>query len=693
MLGNKRTITLVGYYFGAIAFLTLLVFLVAFDNPLNTIVIRPHFDAENSGVVTVYVPKANGTYTERRMSSAKFPQGVCTPSLVISTYAIKHPLRFDPLMGKGRVLLVDVTFERFGITKKIEAKELASLLVKSVDVTWQLSDKGLEIISNSIDPQLYFQLSKVAFPVPPLSTILTTLAFFLVNLTLLLFLSRKWFLSPPRSTQFTLSVGPFVLALLSWLFQWPPFLAITSCTLLAVAIQHSFASLAFSTQKPKSVPLLSLNIEAFIIVSCFLFLIFIPIARTLYPKNDFIDLSKQVLVDFTENNQRNWQQSYINLTKGIENNLIQCFSFRTELIHLNANVKIFGFGYSASPKAILGKNGMFFEGYGEQRVERDVTAHFDNVTDYMGLIPYTNEELEVWRVTLEERYYWLKEKGIDYIFALAPSKAQVYQENLPSRILATKRILNRPSRYDQLVAYMKQHSPVPFVDLATPLRNVKLRLEEQNQLASTPLYYRTDFHWTYYGAYIAYRAIVDEVNRNYPQYQLVPVPLDDFSIKVRPDWVHAPFINLLGLDPLRHRNEAYLTFYPRSGTLLADITEFGTKGINDYTLPDPVYQTFDGNVVGTREISNNSGHNDTIFVIGDSFSEKFFGFFSAHAKRTINFRTVYSFYSEPFEKLRPKLVIQEVLNMYLLQPPPTNTLPVQKARERAMAQKQTSAGF
>ncbi len=687
MLQSRNTLFQVGYYFATIVLLTLLVFFAALDKPLNTIIIRPHLDAEDSDIFTIYLPKGNASYEEIRSSSSKFPKGESTPKLVITTFPTKQPLRFDPLLGKGRVVLLGLTIERFGVTKKLGAKDLAALLVNSADVKWELSAKGLEITSTKIDPQLYFQFQEFPIPLPPAIEILPFLLFFLILLGTLLWNGRRVLQFPPRSVRLTLAIGPLVLVLLCWAFQWPILLTMTACILLVATLQHIVAAIAAS--EPLRLSLSVVNLPGLMTTCCFLFLVIYPVSRTLYPDKRFIDACRELPADFPGKNLPEWHESSLKLIKGIENNLLQCFYPRTDLIHLNANIKLFVFGFSATPKAILGKNGMFFEGYGEQRVERDITANFDNVTDYMGLIPFTDKELDAWRICLEERYFWLKEKGIDYIFALAPSKAQVYTENLPAKILATKEALNLPTRYDQLIAHLKLHSSVPFVDLARALRQAKQRAEEQNTMAATPLYYRTDFHWSYYGAYIAYRAIIDEVNRKYRQYAITPTPIEDFTIKTRPDWVHAPFINLLGLDPMRHRNEPYLTFHPRPGTPLINVGEFAAKGINDYTLPEPVYENFGGNIVGTRELLNNAGKLDTIFVIGDSFSEKFLGFFAAHGKKTINFRTVYSFYPEPFEKHLPNLVIQEVLNMYLLQPPPTNTEQVQQARVRALRGKST----
>lgn len=73
-----------------------------------------------------------------------------------------------------------------------------------------------------------------------------------------------------------------------------------------------------------------------------------------------------------------------------------------------------------------------------------------------------------------------------------------------------------------------------------------------------------------------------------------------------------------------------------------------------------------------------------LLVLGDSFSEKYFAYFSGHAKEAINFRLVYNFPPEPFLTFKPDLVVQETLNMYLLQPPHANPKEVQAARARAL---------
>jgi hypothetical protein len=421
-----------------------------------------------------------------------------------------------------------------------------------------------------------------------------------------------------------------------------------------------------------------------LIFGCFLTLIFLPLLKIDYSEGKFLEgVRTSVRKAWNETDTENLHFRMKEVVKTFEKSFIRQFPFRTDLVNLNASIKIFVLGFSPTSKAILGKNGMFFEGYGKERVEADIVGSFDNITDYMGLTPFSEEELEAWRVCLDERYYWLKEHGSDYVFVLAPGKALIYPENLPARIQRMKAALNKPTRYDQLIAYLKKNSIVPVVDLRTPLLAAKQNTAKEATQESLPLYYRTDFHWNYYGAFIAYQAIVDEINNAYPKYQFNAAQLDDFNIDKKTDWAHYSFIFALGLNPVEHKNETYLTFFPKPESNYATIANFFEKGISDYSLPKQIRRKYDK--LSIRQLDNERGKTPLIYVIGDSFSEKYFGYFSAHAKKTINFRAVNSFSPKSYLENTPDLVIQEVLNMYLLQPPPKNSASIKNARVRALA--------
>jgi hypothetical protein len=295
----------------------------------------------------------------------------------------------------------------------------------------------------------------------------------------------------------------------------------------------------------------------------------------------------------------------------------------------------------------------------------------------MGQTPFTPTELEAWRVCLEERYYWLKEQGIDYVFALAPTKALVYPENLPLRILWSKQRAGKPMRYDQLIRYLKENSVVPVADLRESLLKAK-------QSTDLPLFYRTDFHWNYYGSLIAYQEIIRVINRYYPKYDLEPAAYTDFTVQRKDDWVHIKFMFVLGLDPMRNQNETYLTFFPKEESTYAHIPGFMQKGISDYSLPETVRRQYGEKSFAVQEIENPAGKLSSMFIVGDSFVEKTMGYFSAHARKTVSFREVTNFQTAPYQEHKPDIVVQEILNMYILQGPPVNPLQIKGARQRAL---------
>ncbi|HBG17794.1 MAG TPA: hypothetical protein DDY32_00505 [Desulfobulbaceae bacterium] len=667
MIRKRQTVIAGGIF---LATLILMPLLVHFVTPGPAIKARLHSPTQSN--FAIYWPSDSGAYSFSRVVTDEYADGESEPFLILPPLPIGGMLRIDPISEKGVVTLHGLTIERFGVVCELKADTLAALLVNTVDADVRKTDAGLTINATSADPQLYFK----ALPAPSAPTSLIAL---FVLLYLLLFLAAWRFVKdPPNSFKLHFLLGPAVLVLACREYRWPMEIAIPACALFVLAMQHSAAGLASARPRRPHFQEWLASIQ----VACFLLLIYGPFWSTLSVNRPFLDSIKESLAKIDM--AKGLSESAAVLIKESEARFNRFFLFRNELLEMDANIKIYGMGFSPISKVILGKNGMYFEGYGERKVEEDATAYFDMVTDYMGLIPFSEEQLEAWRICLEERYYWLKERGIDYIFALAPSKAMIYPENLPDRILKTKQALNRPSRFEQLSSYLKQHSTLPFVDLSEPLRRAKEQALADDTLSATPLYYRTDFHWTYYGAYVAYRAILEEIRKSYPAYRMEPTPLQDFSIAARHDWAHELFISALGLDPQKNSNDTYLTFMPRAGSVHASISNFGTRGIDDYSLPDPVANNIEGQQFNLRELENPRGEANTIFIVGDSFSEKYFGFFSAHAKRSVAYRSVYRFVTIPYNTYSPQLVIQEMFNMYLLQKPPYNPKEVRRARVAAL---------
>lgn len=342
------------------------------------------------------------------------------------------------------------------------------------------------------------------------------------------------------------------------------------------------------------------------------------------------------------------------------------FGHRSEFIDFNARTKIFGFGFSPTEKALVGKNGFFFEGYGERKVEGDMVRSFDNVSDYLGLIPFSEAELEQWRITLEERHAWLARRGIAYVFAMAPTKGLIYPEQLPDRIQQARARLGAESRFDQLARYLREHARVPVVDLKSALLSVK------NERADPLLYYKTDFHWNFYGALRAYQAIMEETARAYPQLTQPVLRLADFDMEVDTEWVHHRFMGMLGLRPGRYRGEHYIRLRPKPGTAIDSVIGLPDEGVSDIYRPLRTIRGAQGLSVDLDVIENPRGEIGTVLVLGDSFVEKLLYFIAAHGRQTLYLRAVLDFPTHLYEIVQPDLVIQEIVNMYLLQEPPVN---------------------
>jgi hypothetical protein len=158
------------------------------------------------------------------------------------------------------------------------------------------------------------------------------------------------------------------------------------------------------------------------------------------------------------------------------------FGLRARLVRWQAALRLRVFGVSASPDVIVGRDGWLFYA-GEGAVE-----------DIVSEVPFTPEELEGWRTTLEHTQDWMEARGIAYVFVIAPDKHAVYPELLPSSV----RQVGAETRTDALVRYLRDRSTVPVLDLRGALEAAKGRER---------VYHRTDTHWNDRGALAASQAL------------------------------------------------------------------------------------------------------------------------------------------------------------------------------------------
>ncbi|MFQ5645276.1 MAG: hypothetical protein ACE5FQ_16495 [Thiogranum sp.] len=140
--------------------------------------------------------------------------------------------------------------------------------------------------------------------------------------------------------------------------------------------------------------------------------------------------------------------------------------------------------------------------------------------DVRGTLRFTHAELKAWAAALTHRHRTLRQRGIAYLFVLAPNKHSIYPEYLPDWLQPG----HAGTRTDQWVAFMRSRTSVPIVDL----RGV---LAAQKSLG--PLYRKYDTHWNAIGAHLAQTAIVASLSLQVPVPAAESVTADSFRWQPR----------------------------------------------------------------------------------------------------------------------------------------------------------------
>jgi alginate O-acetyltransferase complex protein AlgJ len=180
------------------------------------------------------------------------------------------------------------------------------------------------------------------------------------------------------------------------------------------------------------------------------------------------------------------------------------FGYRNRLIFWHTKWTHDFLRSSSVPKVLIGKDGWLFWA-GDQMVEH-----------YRGVNQFTPQELEDWKTLLEHRRDWLAQRGIKYIFVIAPDKQSIYPEYLPDWMTKVR----LETKLDQFFAYMHSHSTVEVLDLRPALRDAK---------KTAPTYFKNDAHWNFFGGFLACHEIATELSKQMPG--IKPLSLDSFELK------------------------------------------------------------------------------------------------------------------------------------------------------------------
>lgn len=154
-----------------------------------------------------------------------------------------------------------------------------------------------------------------------------------------------------------------------------------------------------------------------------------------------------------------------------------CFFGRTQLMFLRANYLAFWAATRSSLLIHIGRDGWLF-------------AHGDLV-NYPNFIQLTDAEKQSIGDYLDKLYQYCRAHGKKFVFLLVPDKSRVY----PEYVLHWNKI--RPDSEglgEDLVRFLQTHYDFPVVS------SREMLIEHKGE-SDDWLFFRTDTHWTYYGAY------------------------------------------------------------------------------------------------------------------------------------------------------------------------------------------------
>ena len=331
-----------------------------------------------------------------------------------------------------------------------------------------------------------------------------------------------------------------------------------------------------------------------VVIGCFLFF-----ASTVVPGKDFT------------------------LAQEMEKRLDKALPGREVMQAVNNYIEVQLFNHSPVKKILVGKGGhVFYRG--------EIVGDGVNLLDYQGLAPFSQVDVDRIVQRLSQMQQTLAAQGIPFVFIVAPNKETIYPEYLPAYI--TK--VGSSTRMDQVMQALVQHPDIPAIDVRPLLIANKYR---------GPLYDKYGTHWNLLGGYLAYCAIIEKMQRYYPE--MAPVPLSDFNVEFKPNPGRQGLQGVLAMkDLLIDDDDVSLWFEERknSNRVLPAVNEHGMVEFHTAALYPQ----------------------KNLLMYRDSFTRFLTPFFN----RTIGRATYWRSYSLDIERIKqekPDIVVLQIAERYL----------------------------
>ncbi len=147
--------------------------------------------------------------------------------------------------------------------------------------------------------------------------------------------------------------------------------------------------------------------------------------------------------------------------------------------------------------------------FGELSPENDFKKAYEKIY-------FDQKELERIKSLLETEKAYFDKKKIPYLLVVIPDRRVVYNDQLP--VTDNISIL----RHQHFIDYMKKNTSIDVLDLTPALINAKKD--------GYPLFFHTDTHWTNYGAFIGYQAVMNHLKKY--NNNIDPLVKEDFDISI-----------------------------------------------------------------------------------------------------------------------------------------------------------------
>ena len=326
-------------------------------------------------------------------------------------------------------------------------------------------------------------------------------------------------------------------------------------------------------------------------------------------------------------------KSVANFGNGLGHWFDDHFGFRAALVRWFGETRLFWLGVSPSSTVIKGRGGWLFY------------ADDSALDDYVAERPFAPEELRAWRSALVATNDWLNERGVRFVFTIAPDKHVIYAEQMP----ASLHRVGGTSRTEQLFEYLRHTTNLALVDVRPALFEAK---------GDERLYHLTDTHWNDRGAFVAYREIIEAVRRMVPS---VPAPWsrNDFDPVTR-DSAGRDLAGMIGLT--RVLRESDLMLIPRRPRQARVVEPPGATPTDE-----------EGRLV--TEIPGS--RLPRALIIRDSFASGLAPFLSEHFGRAVYLWQNYVGADAVLHE-KPAVVIQEIVGRHLLSVAPYNDVANQR---------------